>query len=132
MHPLHVLPQPEDRDGLVSEGAGENLFAVLGGTLRTPGLDASILPGITRDAVLRIARDMGIPVEEGALTREELLGAGEAFFTGTAVEVTPIREVDGRAIGTGGRGPITGRIQSAFFRIVRGEEPRYGEWLARV
>ena len=121
-----------DRDGMVSEGAGENVFAVKGGAVRTPGLDSSILPGITRDAAMRIARDLGIPVAEGAITREDLVGADEVFFTGTAAEITPVREIDGRPIGSGGRGPVTERIQSVFFRAVRGREPRYAEWLAAV
>ncbi len=121
-----------DRDGLVSEGAGENLFVVRGGALRTPGREHSILPGITRDSVLRIARDLGFPAAEGAVTRDELYGADEAFFTGTAAEVTPVREIDGYIVGAGRRGPITGRIQETFFRAVRGAEPRYREWLAGV
>jgi len=121
-----------DRHGDVSEGAGENVFVVHGGALRTPGPDASILPGITRDAVLRIAADLGVPASAATITRGELLAADEVFFTGTAAEVSPVREIDGHVIGTGGRGPVTERIQSAFFRAVRGEEPRYGEWLARV
>ena len=121
-----------DRDGNVSEGAGENVFAVKGGVLRTPGLDSSILPGITRDAALRIARDLGVETAEGTTKIEELLGADEVFFTGTAAEITPVREIDGRRIGNGGRGPITEKIQSVFFRAVRGREPRYAEWLSRV
>ncbi len=121
-----------DRNGNVSEGAGENVFAVSRGELRTPGLDASILPGITRDSVIRIARDLGIPVTEGTITRDQLFGSDEVFFTGTAAEVTPVREVDGYRIGSGARGPITERLQSAFFRAIRGEEPRYREWLTGV
>ncbi|MCK6480218.1 MAG: branched-chain amino acid transaminase [Planctomycetaceae bacterium] len=121
-----------DRDGKVSEGAGENIFTVRGGALRTPGREDSILAGITRDSVLRIARDLGLPAVEGSLTRQDLYAADEVFFTGTAAEVTPVREIDGYSIGIGRRGPITERIQSVFFRAVRGEDPRYREWLTAV
>ena len=118
-----------DRNGNVSEGSGENLFLVTKGTLVTPGIDSSILPGITRDAVLTIAKEMGIPTEVRSLTRGELYGADELFFTGTAAEVSPIREVDEYKIGAGKRGPITERIQTAFFRTVHGEEPSKAAWL---
>jgi branched-chain amino acid aminotransferase len=121
-----------DRGGNVAEGAGENIFAVRGGALLTPGREASILPGITRDSVLQIAKDLGIPAAEGNLSRGELYGADEVFFTGTAAEVSPIREIDGYVIGAGRRGPITEKIQQAFFRAVRGEEPRHREWLTAV
>jgi branched-chain amino acid aminotransferase len=121
-----------DKHGNVSEGAGENVFAIKDGTLRTPGLDSSILPGITRDAAMRIARDLGVPVVEETLTRQDLVGADEAFFTGTAAEITPVREIDGSVIGDGRRGPLTEKIQSVFFRAVRGKEPRYAEWNSRV
>lgn len=121
-----------DTAGNVSEGSGENLFLVVRGRLVTPGLDASILPGITRDSVLTLAHDLGIATEVRTLTRAELSMADEAFFTGTAAEVTPIREVDGYVIGAGRRGPITERLQSAFFRAVRGEDPAHADWLTRV
>lgn len=121
-----------DAAGNLSEGSGENLFLVQKGVLVTPGLDASILPGITRDAVLSLARDLGIPTEVRTLTRAELTLADEAFFTGTAAEITPIREVDGYTIGAGRRGPVTERLQSAFFRAVRGEDPRHLDWLTPV
>jgi len=121
-----------DRDGRVSEGAGENVFVVSKGAIRTPGLDSSILAGITRDSVMRIARDLSIPVAEASLTRGDLFAADEVFFTGTAAEVSPIREIDGYVIGAGRRGPITEKIQSVFFRAVRGEEPKYREWLTTV
>ncbi len=121
-----------DRDGRVSEGAGENIFAVKGGALRTPGREDSILPGITRDSVLRIARDLGIPAVEGPLTRQDLYGADEVFFSGTAAEITPVREIDGYAIGAGVRGPVTERIQKVFFKAVRGEDSKYGEWRTPV
>ena len=121
-----------DRNGNVSEGAGENIFIVARGALRTPGLDSSILPGITRDSVFRIARDLGLPVSESTVTRGDLYTADEVFFTGTAAEVTPVREVDGYVIGAGRRGPVTEKVQQTFFRAIRGEEPRYREWLAAV
>ncbi len=121
-----------DAAGNLSEGSGENLFLVLRGRLVTPGLEASILPGITRDAVLTLAADLGIPTEVRTLTRAELTLADEAFFTGTAAEITPIREVDGYVIGSGGRGPVTERLQAAFFRAVRGADPAHAGWLTRV
>jgi branched-chain amino acid aminotransferase len=118
-----------DRHGNVAEGSGENLFVVRDGRMATPGIDSSILPGITRDTVITIAKEMGIEVEVRNVTRGELYGADELFFTGTAAEVTPIREVDQYVIGAGGRGPITERIQAAFFRAVGGAaEP----WLTYV
>jgi branched-chain amino acid aminotransferase len=121
-----------DAEGLVSEGSGENIFLVTDGVLVTPGLDASILPGITRDTVLKLARDLGLQSQVRAVTRAELTVAEEVFFTGTAAEITPIREIDGYVIGNGKRGPVTERLQTAFFRAVRGEEPRHKEWLAPV
>ena len=117
---------------VIAEINRENLFLVDHGRLLTPGLDASILPGITRDAVITLAGELGIPVEVRALTRAELYAADEAFFTGTAAEVTPIREVDGYAIGAGKRGPVTKRLQDAFFRAVKGEDPSKSAWLTRV
>jgi branched-chain amino acid aminotransferase len=121
-----------DAEGRVSEGSGENLFLVAGGVLVTPGLDASILPGITRDTVLTLAKDLNLATEVRPVTRGELTLAEEAFFTGTAAEITPIREVDGYVIGSGKRGPVTERLQTAFFRAVRGEEPRHKGWLTPV
>jgi branched-chain amino acid aminotransferase len=121
-----------DQAGNVSEGAGENVFLVAKGAIRTPSLDCSVLPGITRDSAIRIAHDLGIEVSEGHLTRGDLLAADEVFFTGTAAEVTPVREIDGYVIGAGRRGPVTEKIQQTFFRAVRGEEPRYREWLTAV
>jgi branched-chain amino acid aminotransferase len=117
-----------DTEGYVAEGSGENIYIVRDGKVKTPPLTA-ILPGITRDAVLRIAADVGIPIEEQRFTRDELYIADEAFFTGTAAEVTPIREVDDRQIGAGRRGPVTERIQKAFFDVVYGREPKYKGWL---
>ncbi|MEM3030929.1 MAG: branched-chain amino acid transaminase [Candidatus Micrarchaeia archaeon] len=116
-------------NGLISEGPGENLFIVSRGTLITPPPSSGILYGITRDSVIKIARDTGIPVIERELPREEIFTADEAFFTGTAAEVTPIREVDGRVIGSGGRGPITEKLQSKFFDIVKGKDKKYFAWL---
>jgi branched-chain amino acid aminotransferase len=118
-----------DTEGYVAEGSGENIFIVKNGVLQTPPLSAPVLAGITRDSVLRIAKDLGIPVKEDKFTRDSMYLADELFMTGTAAEVTPVREVDNRRIGKGEPGPITKRIQDAYFRAVRGEEPRYREWL---
>lgn len=120
-----------DTEGYVSEGAGENVFIVKSGKIYTPDL-ASCLDGITRDSVVTIARDLGIEVIEKRITRDEVYCADEAFFTGTAAEVTPIRELDGREIGEGSRGPVTEKIQSMFFDIVGGKAPQYNHWLTRV
>ncbi|MCC7140206.1 MAG: branched-chain amino acid transaminase [Planctomycetes bacterium] len=121
-----------DRNGNVAEGSGENLFLVVKGRLVTPGIDSSILPGITRDSVIQIAKAFGIETEVRSVSRGELYGADELFFTGTAAEVTPIREVDGYVIGEGRRGPVTEKLQTAFFRTVKGEDPAREAWLARV
>ena len=118
-----------DTEGYVAEGAGENIFIVKGGVLATPPLSSSVLGGITRDSVLRIARDQGIPVAEQKFTRDTLYVADELFLTGTAAEVTPVREVDNRRIGSGSPGPVTRKLQEIYLRAVRGEEPRYREWL---
>ncbi len=115
--------------GDVAEGSGENLFVVKGGTLITNDADASILPGITRDSVLTIAKDLGIPRTIRPLTVSDLRDAEELFFSGTAVEVTPIKDVDGRVVGDGKPGPITSRIQQTFFDIVQGKRPEYRHWL---
>ena len=120
-----------DTEGYVSEGAGENIFIVKSGNIYTPDL-ASCLDGITRDSVVTIARDLGIEVIEKRITRDEVYCADEAFFTGTAAEVTPIRELDGREIGAGSRGPVTEKIQSMFFDIVGGKADKYKHWLTRV
>ncbi len=117
-----------DTSGMVAEASGENLFMVRRGVLETPPLGA-ILEGITRDAVIRIARDKGIEVVERSFGRDELYGADEAFLTGTAAEITPIREVDDRTVGEGTRGPITKTIQSTFFDAVKGRERKYESWL---
>jgi branched-chain amino acid aminotransferase len=118
-----------DTEGYVAEGAGENIFLVKNGVLQTPPLSSAVLSGITRDSVLRIARDQGVPVKEEKFTRDAMYLADELFMTGTAAEVTPVREVDDRRIGRGEPGPVTKRIQETFFRAVRGEDPRYREWL---
>ena len=119
-------------DGSVAEGPGENLFIVREGMLATNDERYSILLGVTRDAVIEIARDLGYPVEIGALELEDLFSADEAFFTGTAAEVTPIREVDGKLVGRGTRGPMTGRIQETFFAACSGHLARYKKWLHLV
>ena len=121
-----------DVNGYVTEGSGENLFIVKNGVLMTPPLSASILAGITRDTVLNLAREEGIPVSEEMIGRDQLYLADEAFFTGTAAEVTPIREVDMRSIGSGGRGPITERLQARYFDAVRGSDTSHPEWLTPV
>lgn len=120
-----------DTEGYVSEGSGENFFMVKNGKLYTPDL-ASCLDGITRDAVLTLARDHGIEVIEKRITRDEVYCCDEAFFTGTAAEITPIRELDNRQIGSGSRGPVTEKLQKLFFQVVAGEAPQYQHWLAHV
>ena len=115
--------------GNLCEGSGENLFIIKDGVLITPPPGAGALPGITRGSAMAVARDLGIPIEMRDVLREELMLADEAFFTGTAAEVTPIREVDGRAIGNNGRGEITEKIQSKFFDIVNGKDEKYFHWL---
>ncbi|HET7831748.1 MAG TPA: branched-chain amino acid transaminase [Gallionella sp.] len=120
-----------DVDGFVAEGSGENIFIVKKGKLYTPDL-TSCLEGITRDTILTLANDMGIQVVEKRITRDEVYTADEAFFTGTAAEVTPIRELDNRTIGIGSRGEITGRLQQAFFDSVNGRNPKHEDWLAYV
>lgn len=121
-----------DANGFVAEGSGENLFLVRDGYLLTNDERHSILLGITRDAVLRIARDLDYRVEIRALHLEDLLSADEAFFTGTAAEVTPIREVDGTEIGGGVPGPATNEIQRVFFAATSGRDLRYKDWLSPV
>lgn len=117
-----------DPDGFVAEGSGENIFIVRDGRLKTTPL-TNILPGITRDTVMTLARDLGYAVQEQRFSRDELYIADEVFFTGTAAEVTPIREVDGRTIGTGRPGPVTQAIQKLFFDVVRGRAKKYERWL---
>jgi branched-chain amino acid aminotransferase len=117
-----------DADGYIGEGTGENIFIARKGVLRTPPLN-SILPGITRNCVITIARDLGFAVLEGRFSRDDLYVADEAFFTGTAAEITPIREVDQRTIGEGLPGPLTKKLQDTFFQVVRGIKAEYGHWL---
>ena len=120
-----------DTEGYVSEGSGENIFMVRNGMLKTTPL-TSILEGITRNSIMKIAADQKIRVVEERFTRDEMYIADEAFFTGTAAEVTPVRELDGRIIGTGRPGPITRKIQSVFFDIVKGKNKKYESWLTKV
>jgi branched-chain amino acid aminotransferase len=120
-----------DADGFVAEGSGENIFILRNGVLYTPDL-TSALEGITRDTIIHLAGKEGIEVREKRITRDEVYLADEAFFTGTAAEVTPIREVDDRAIGHGGRGPVTERLQSQYFDLVHGRLDGYGDWLTVV
>ena len=121
-----------DASGFVSEGAGENLFIIKGGMIYTPDLSAGALNGITRNTVFHIAKDLGLEIVQKRITRDEIYIADEAFFTGTAAEVTPIRELDRIEIGAGSRGPITEKIQSAFFDIVNGRNAKYAHWLTKV
>jgi branched-chain amino acid aminotransferase len=120
-----------DTEGFVAEGAGENIFIVKDNVVYEPEI-ASALTGITRSTVHALAADLGIPVVTRRLTRDDVYIADEAFFTGTAAEVTPIREVDNRRIGAGRRGPVTERLQKAFFDLVQGRNPKYQEWLTKV
>jgi branched-chain amino acid aminotransferase len=121
-----------DSAGFVSEGAGENLFVIKKGVVYTPDLSAGALNGITRDTIFAICQDLGLTLKEKRITRDEVYICDEAFFTGTAAEVTPIRELDRITIGRGSRGPITEKIQAAFFDIVNGRNPKYSEWLTKV
>jgi len=121
-----------DTNGFVSEGAGENIFVIKDGVIYTPDLSAGALNGITRNTVLHIAKDLGLEVVQKRITRDEIYISDEAFFTGTAAEVTPIRELDRIQIGRGYRGEITQKVQSAFFDIVMGKNPKYAHWLTLV
>jgi branched-chain amino acid aminotransferase len=121
-----------DSTGFVSEGAGENMFVIKDGVVYTPDLSAGALNGITRNTVLHICKDLGLELVQKRITRDEVYIADEAFFTGTAAEVTPIRELDRVEMGSGSRGPITEKIQSAFFDIVNGRNPKYAHWLSKV
>ena len=120
-----------DVDGFVAEGSGENLFMVRGGKIFEPELTSALI-GITRQSIITLAEEMGYTVAAGRITRDDLYIADEAFFTGTAAEVTPIREVDGRTIGSGNTGPVTARLQKAFFDVVTGKIDKYRDWLAPV
>jgi len=125
-----------DASGFVSEGAGENIFVIKNGVIYTPDLSAGALNGITRNTVFHIAKDLGLEIVQKRITRDEVYIADEAFFTGTAAEVTPIRELDrielGKAGYVGSRGPVTEQIQTAFFDIVNGRNPKYAHWLTPV
>ena len=118
-----------DTSGFVSEASGENIFMVRNGIIKTTPL-TSVLGGITRESVIQVARDLGFTVEEQLFTRDEFYIADEAFFTGTAAELTPIREVDRRQIGAGHAGPVTKQLQQAFFEVVKGKNPKYASWLS--
>ncbi len=121
-----------DSAGFVSEGAGENIFVIKNGVIYTPDLSAGALNGITRNTIFHIAKDLGLEIVQKRITRDEVYIADEAFFTGTAAEVTPIRELDRIEIGCGSRGPITEKLQNAFFDIVNGRNPKYAHWLTKV
>jgi len=121
-----------DPQGFVCQGSGENVFIVRDGVLATPDLGSGALNGITRDCIITFARDLGIPLQERRITRDEVYIADEAFFTGTAAEVTPIRELDNRTIGSGARGPMTARLQALFFEAVNGRVPEKKHWLTKV
>jgi branched-chain amino acid aminotransferase len=121
-----------DADGHVSEGSGMNIFIAHDGTLYTPPLATSILPGITRDAVTKIAQDLGLPFKEAVIPREMLYIADEVFFVGTAVEITPIRSIDKIVVGKGVAGPITRRLQEEFFALTSGSKPDRHNWLTPV
>ncbi len=118
--------------GMVTEGTGENLFVVRDQIVCTPPLSAGILPGITRESVLQLGRDLGYRVKERNISRGELLTSDEVFLTGTAAEVTPVREIDGHLMGNGSAGPITEKIQTTFLNLVRGRDPKYSAWLEPV
>ena len=120
-----------DNEGYVAEGSGENFFMLRDGVIYTPDL-TSCLDGITRSSLFQIAADEGFTIKERRITRDEVYIADEAFFTGTAAEVVPIRELDGRKIGEGRRGPVTERLQQVYFDAVRGKDPRYADWLTPV
>src|SRR5690606_621203 len=117
-----------DTQGFVSEGSGENIFIVKKGVIHTPDLSSSILEGITRETAMILAREMGYEVREGRITRDQLWLADEVFLTGTAAEITPVREVDNRPIGPGVVGPITRALQERFFDVVRGSDTSHPEW----
>lgn len=120
-----------DPEGYAAEGSGENIFVLRDGVLHTPEL-TSCLDGITRNTVFQLAKDEGIEIIERRITRDEIYIADEVFLTGTAAEVMPVRELDGRTIGNGGRGPVTEKLQSTYFDLVRGRSDRYPEWLSAI
>ena len=121
-----------DPSGFVAEGSGENIFLLHKGKLSTPSLSSSNLDGITRDAVFEICKDLKVPLEERSITRDEMYIADEIFLTGTAAEITPVREVDNRTIGSGKKGETTHQVQKTFFDIVRGDNTKFAHWLTEV
>jgi branched-chain amino acid aminotransferase len=122
-----------DVSGFVAEASGENIFCIAhNGAINTPPLSSPILAGITRDTVLRLLRDSGRVVQETTFTRDALYIADEVFFSGTAAEITPVREVDNRQVGNGKPGPVTQFVQEAYFKVVRGQDPKYAEWLTYI
>jgi branched-chain amino acid aminotransferase len=121
-----------DSQGYVSEATGENIFIVRNGCIKTPPTSTPILEGLTRETVITLAKDLGYQLKEEKFTRDELYIADEVFLTGTAAEVTPIREIDFRKIGSGSPGPVTKKIQKEYFAVVKGERDKYSHWLDRI
>jgi len=121
-----------DPQGYVAEGTGENIFVVKHGIVRTPPTSAAILSGITRDTSIQLLREQGVEVREEAIARDELYTAEEVFLTGTAAEITPVREIDHRKIGAGVGGPVTRRLQESFFSVVKGSDTKHDSWLTFV
>jgi branched-chain amino acid aminotransferase len=121
-----------NEQGFITDGSGENVFIARDGALTTPPIQAGCLDGITRGTIITIARDLGYEVREDNLVRTDLYNADECFFTGTAAEITPIREVDNRVVGEGHRGPVTKELQGAFFAATKGETEKYADWLTYV
>ena len=121
-----------DPQGYVAEGTGENIFVVKHGVVRTPPSSGAILAGITRDTTIQLLREHGIEVREETIARDELYIADEVFLTGTAAEITPVRDIDHRKIGRGESGPVTRRMQESFFSIVKGSDTKHDHWLSYV
>src|SRR5690606_38740419 len=119
-----------DPSGFVAEGTGENIFVVKKDVVRTPPTSAAFLAGITRDTAIQLLREQGVEVREEAIARDELYVADEVFLTGTAAEITPVREIDHRRIGRGEAGPVTRRVQEAFFSVVKGSDAKHDHWLS--
>jgi branched-chain amino acid aminotransferase len=121
-----------DPQGYVAEGTGENIFVVKHGVVRTPSTSQAILSGITRDTTIQLLREQGIEVREEPIARDELYTADEVFLTGTAAEITPVREIDHRKIGKGEAGPVTRRVQESYFSVVKGADAKHDQWLTYV
>ena len=121
-----------DPQGYVAEGTGENIFVVKNGIVRTPPTSAAILAGITRDTTIVLLREAGIEVREEAIARDELYIADEVFLTGTAAEITPVRDIDHRKIGRGEAGPVTRQLQDSFFSVVKGKDTKHEAWLSYI